>query len=291
VLPFRPKYTRSAYKQIWTSEGSPLVRNTQKIGKALKNKTGWDVRVAMRYQEPSIRQVFEKINKDGGKDVIVVPLYPHNAMATVGSTRKEVEEVVESINPELRVEFIKPFFNHPAYIECLVKSIRPYLSDETDMLLFSYHGLPERQIRKSDPLGTHCMNQPNCCDSKSLGTQKCYRANTLHTSQSIADRLGLDENKWRTSFQSRVSSVGPKWLTPYTSEELKNFPKAGSENIAVVCPSFICDCLETLFEIDIEGRQIFKDSGGHSFKFIPCLNNDPDFIDCLELMVSDLIMN
>jgi ferrochelatase len=285
VIPFRPKRTKKAYEQIWTPEGSPLVINSEKIARALQKKTGWDVRIAMRYQEPSIFKVIEKINKDNCEELIVVPLYPHNAMATVGSTRKEVERIVEEVNSKLKIRFVKPFFDHPAYIESLSNSIRPHLSDQMDMLLF-----PERQIRKADPVGTHCMSLTNCCSRHSSSVVQCYRANAFKTAELTAHKLKISKEKWRTSFQSRVSAIGPKWLTPYTSDELKHGPSNGIKNIVVACPSFICDCLETLFEIDIEGRQVFNESGGQSFRFVPCLNEDSDFIDCMENIISEMLM-
>ncbi len=289
VLPFRPKKSRSAYEKIWTSEGSPLLINTQKISRELKKKTSWNVEVAMRYQEPSIRKTIQKISKDDCKELIVIPLYPHNAMATVGSTKKEVERIAMEVNEHLRINFLKPFFNHSDYIDCLVKSITPHITDKLDMLLFSYHGLPERQIRKSDPGGDYCLTEVDCCMGNCSITEKCYRANTQNTARLTAEKLGLEKDKWTVSYQSRVSAIGPKWLSPYTSDELKRYPDFGIKNVVVVCPSFVCDCLETLFEIDIEGRDIFTESGGTSFTFVPCLNDNSDFINFLQSEVSGLL--
>jgi len=290
VIPFRPKRTKSSYQHIWTPEGSPLVINTERIARALHKKTGWNVRIAMRYQEPSIRKAIENINQDNCEEVIVVPLYPHNAMATIGSTRKEVERIVAEVNSKLQIRFVRSFFDHPAYIDSLANSIRPHLSDQTDMLLFSYHGLPERQIRKADPVGDHCMIAEKCCTRNSNSARQCYRANALKTAELTAHKLGLLKGTWKVSFQSRVSAIGPKWLTPYTKDELKHGPNNEIRNIVVVCPSFICDCLETLFEIDIEGRQMFSESGGQSFRFVPCLNDNSDFIDCMEKIVSESLV-
>ena len=287
ILPFRPKRSKAAYERIWTQEGSPLVNNTQKIADALCRKTGWTVDIAMRYQQPSMRTAIRNIVKDGVKEIVVVPLYPHNAMATIGTTRKELNRIVAQVDSNLKVYFAEPFFDHNAYIDALVASIRPHITSTTDILMFSYHGLPERHLLKADVTGCHCMKVTECCSSECSSMRACYRANVLKSSSLAAKSLGLPNGKWRVSFQSRVSAIGPKWLSPYTNRELDLHPRVGLNNVVIVCPSFVCDCLETLWEIDIEGREIFRRAGGGPFTYVPSLNASPDFINCLEEVVLD----
>ena len=285
ILPFRPKYTKAAYEKIWTPEGSPLVVNTQKIANALHEKTGWNVDIAMRYQQPSIEKALEKISKEGCRKMVIVPLYPHNAAATIGSTKKEIQRIVTKLNPKFSISFVKPFFDNDAYIDALASSLEPHIYHDMDTLLFSYHGLPERHLLKADPTGSHCMTMKHCCTGNADVARTCYRANVLKTASLTAQKLKLSNDKWTVSFQSRVSLIGPKWLNPYTSYQLKHFPESGLRRLVVVCPSFICDCLETLFEIDIEGRRIFEQAGGKSFTFVPSLNDRPVFINCLEKLI------
>ena len=287
ILPFRPKRSKIAYERIWTQEGSPLVNNTQKIADALCRKTGWTVDIAMRYQQPSIRKTISNIVKDGVKEVVVVPLYPHNAGATIGTTRKELNRIAAQIDSNLKISFANPFFDHDAYINALARSIRPHVTSTTDILMFSYHGLPKRHLLKADVTGRHCMKVAECCSTECSSMRTCYRANVLKSSFLVAKKLGLSNDKWRVSFQSRVSAIGPKWLSPYTNRELNVHPRVGLNNVVIVCPSFVCDCLETLWEIDIEGREIFRRAGGDSFTYVPSLNASPDFINCLEEVIVD----
>ena len=284
ILPFRPRKTKKAYETIW-KDGSPLIKNTRKIAKALQTKTGWNVDIAMRYQNPSIKKSILYLKDKEVDEVTIVPLYPHHAMSTTRSTEIYVKKIVEEHYPKLHMKFIKPFFDHPKYISALSKSIEPYLNNEFDKIIFSYHGIPERHIRKSDVYKNHCLQSSDCCQIDCESSKNCYRSNVWKTSMLTAKKLNLDDNKWMMSFQSRVSIIDPNWLNPYTDKEIINFSKQGIKNIAILCPSFVADCLETLEEINIRARQLFLESGGESFTFIPCLNNNENFIDFL----SDLI--
>ena len=287
ILPFRAPKTRKAYKTIWGESGSPLIDNTKKIANSLSERMGWNVRIAMRYQYPSIKESILFYKEKEINDVVVVPLYPHNAMSTTYSTSKEVDRIVKQYYPELNYSIIKPFYNHPKYIYALSELIRPYINNKMDKLIFSYHGLPERHIKKSDSSGKHCLQTTLCCETDCQFSQNCYRSNALTTSKLVSDKLDLSEDKWMSAFQSRVTLIQRKWLKPYTDIELTNFPKKEINNIVIICPSFVADCLETLEEINIRGRDSFLKKGGKEFIFIPCLNNDINFIKLLE----DLIIN
>lgn len=287
ILPFRPAQAKEAYELIWEEEGSPLIINTQKIANALAKKTGWNVDIAMRYQEPSIENVIEKYKENNVEELTVISLYPHNAMSTTLSTELAVKEVVRRIYPDLKLSFVEPFYDNPLYIEALSESIKPYLKD-IDKLVFSYHGIPMRHIKKSDISGSHCLGENSCCNIDNVSSRNCYRSNTFTTSKLTAQYLKLKSSEWMMTFQSRVSIISPNWLKPYTDIELDNLPPKGVERVGVVCPSFVADCLETLEEIDMRARETFEEAGGQTFKYIPCLNDDKKFISVLEHLILDI---
>ena len=287
ILPFRPTQAKEAYELIWKEEGSPLIINTQKIANALAKKTGWNVDIAMRYQEPSIENVIEKYKENNVEELTVISLYPHNAMSTTLSTELAVKEVVRRIYPDLKLSFVEPFYDNPLYIEALSESIKPYLKD-IDKLVFSYHGIPMRHIKKSDISGSHCIGENSCCNIDNVSSRNCYRSNTFTTSKLTAQYLKLKSSEWMMTFQSRVSIISPNWLKPYTDIELDNLPPKGVEKVGVVCPSFVADCLETLEEIDMRARETFEEAGGETFKYIPCLNDDKKFISVLEHLILDI---
>ena len=289
ILPFRPSKTKEAYEKIWEEDGSPLIINTQKIATSLSEKTGWKVDIAMRYQEPSIREKVKKYKERKTNEVIVIPLYPHHAMSTTKTTKIEIDKIVSEEYPSLKVKYIEPFYDDPRYIDALSHSIKPYL-DDLDKLIFSYHGIPERHLTKGDVVGDHCMKVENCCDISCKSSQSCYRSNVLATSKLTADQLELADNQWMVSFQSRVSIMGPAWLKPYTDIEIDKLGENGMEKIGVVCPSFIADCLETLEEIEMQAKESFIESGGKELVYIPCLNNNPEFINALESIIEDAVV-
>tara|TARA_B110000003_G_scaffold98898_1_gene101053 strand:+ start:277 stop:1287 length:1011 start_codon:yes stop_codon:yes gene_type:complete len=287
ILPFRPAQAKEAYELIWEEEGSPLIINTQKIANALAKKTGWNVDIAMRYQEPSIKNVIEKYKENSVEELTVISLYPHNAMSTTLSTELAVKEIVKRIYPDLKLSFVEPFYDNPLYIEALSESIKPYLKD-IDKLVFSYHGIPMRHIKKSDISGSHCMGENSCCNIDNVSSRNCYRSNTFTTSKLTAQYLKLKSSEWMMTFQSRVSIISPNWLKPYTDIELDNLPPKGVKRVGVVCPSFVADCLETLEEIDMRARETFEEAGGKTFKYIPCLNDDKKFVSVLERLILDI---
>ena len=283
ILPFRPRKTLHAYEQIWTKEGSPLITSTKKIAKKLSKKTSWRVEIAMRYEEPSIKKALKILKDEGFNKLFVVPLYPHNAMATTMTTELEVRKISESLYNDLELVFIKPFYNNKKYIEALKKSIEPYIKDnDYDKLIFSYHGIPKRQAKKTDVTGSHCFESGDCCDLDSLGSANCYKAHTVQASNKVAKELGLNDNKWEIAYQSRI---GPGWLTPFTDKRLSEMPNKDLKSVIVVCPSFISDCLETLEEIEIRGRDTFMNAGGKEMTYVPCLNDSNETINLLESLV------
>ena len=283
ILPFRPKNTLEAYEKIWTKEGSPLIISTESIANKLTEKTGWNVEYAMRYEEPSIEKALHKFKKNEINKIYVISLYPHNAMATTVTTELETRNVAMNISNDFELIFTKPFFDNEEYINAMVNTIRPYVENKSyDKIIFSYHGIPKRQAKKTDETGEHCFSTSNCCEIENDGSKDCYRSHTRIASDLTAKKLGLKDDQWEIAYQSRI---GPGWLTPFTDKRLAKLPEEGKDNIAILCPSFISDCLETLEEIDIRGRETFLKAGGKNMTYIPCLNDSEDTINLLENLV------
>ena len=283
ILPFRPKKTLEAYELIWTPEGSPLITSTESIANKLSLKTGWDVDYAMRYEDPSIENALLNFKNKGIYKIIVISLYPHNALATTITTEMETRIVANKLSEDFELVFTKPFFDNEIYINAIANTIKPCLEKASfDKIVFSYHGIPKRQAKKTDETGVHCFSDINCCEIAGDGSKDCYRSHTRIASDLTAKKLGLSDDQWEVAYQSRL---GPGWLTPFTDKRLAELPEEGKKNIAVLCPSFISDCLETLEEIDIRGRKTFFDAGGKIMTYIPCLNDSEDTINLLENLV------
>ena len=283
ILPFRPKKTLEAYELIWTPEGSPLIISTESIANKLSLKTGWDVDYAMRYEDPSIENALLNFKNKGIYKIIVISLYPHNALATTITTEIETRIVANKLSEDFELVFTKPFFDNEIYINAIANTIKPCLEKASfDKIVFSYHGIPKRQAKKTDETGEHCFSDSNCCEIAGDGSKDCYRSHTRIASDLTAKKLGLSDDQWEVAYQSRL---GPGWLTPFTDKRLAELPEEGKKNIAVLCPSFISDCLETLEEIDIRGRKTFFDAGGKNMTYIPCLNDSEDTINLLENLV------
>ena len=283
ILPFRPRKTLHAYSQIWTEFGSPLILSSMNIRKKLEKQTGWKVTLAMRYEDPSIKSALLNLKEEGYKKIYVIPLYPHYAMSTVLTTQIEVQRVASELYYDPQFEFVDHFYNHPDYIDALAESIRPYVSEEYDKILFSYHGIPKRHIRKTDITKGQCLVNEECCYKEGQCRTYCYKAHVIQTTELVTGVLGLEKDRWEIVFQSRI---GPGWLKPFTDKRLAELPKSGFKSIAILCPSFISDCLETLEEINIRGRDTFTQSGGNNMQYIPCLNDSDKLIKLLESLVN-----
>ena len=284
ILPFRPKESAEAYHSIWTEEGSPLVATTHKVAALLAGRLGQEVpvEVGMRYGSPSTRDALIRLKSRGVGDLLVVPLYPHYAMSSYETAVAKAFEEAKSVAPTMRLTIQNPFFEDPEYIEALWTVAKPYLDqkDTYDHILFSYHGIPERHVQKTDPSGCFCLKYDDCCARKHPAHSFCYRHQVHATTWAFARRAGLAEGDYTLSFQSRLGR--DPWLKPYTDKELEKFPSKGVKRLLVMCPAFVSDCLETLEEIAIRGRQQFKDAGGVELTYVPCLNDHPRWIDVLE---------
>jgi ferrochelatase len=287
VLINRPKESAHAYASIWTPEGSPLIVTSRNVCKKLQTRVAVPVELAMRYQNPSIKSALTNLRAKGVAEVLAIPLFPHYAASSFESAAEEVKTVAAKSFPGLKVSIQPPFFAEPDYINALVASARPYLDGGYDHLLFSYHGIPERHLRKADPTGCHCLNMADCCNVPSPAHGVCYRAQCFKTVAAFVQQAGVPKEKYSVSFQSRLGK--DPWLKPYTDFELVEFPKRGIRKLLVMCPAFVSDCLETIEEINIRGRETFLEAGGKEFAQIPCLNEEPRWIDALDNMVKKFI--
>jgi ferrochelatase len=287
ILPTRPRESAHAYKQIWTDEGSPLIVITERVAELLRERIDLPVAVGMRYQNPSTRSALEELAEQGVEDLFVIPLYPHYAMSSYETAVAKVKDERDALGLDMALTFQPPFFDDPAYIEAMVENAREYLEDDYDQVLFSYHGIPERHVRKNDPTSCHCLESEDCCQKASPAHASCYRHQVHATTWAFAEKAGIPPEKWTLTFQSRLGRN--PWLQPYTDKELVRFPEKGVKKLVVLSPAFVSDCLETLEELGIRGREDFLEAGGEEYRLVPCLNEHPRWIDALEKFVANFI--
>jgi protoporphyrin/coproporphyrin ferrochelatase len=287
ILPKRPKQSAHAYQTIWTPAGSPLIVISRNVQAKLQSRASVPVELAMRYQNPSIENAFRRLSASGVTELLVIPLFPHYAMSSYESAVERVKEVGAKLAPGMRLQIQAPYYEQPDYIAALVGSIQPYLRNEYDHLLFSFHGVPERQIRKSDPTGCVCLNSANCCQIPNPAHATCYRAQCLATMRAVVREAGIAEKKCSFSFQSRLGRH--PWLKPYTDLEFTRLAAAGVKKMLVISPAFVSDCLETLEELQMRGRESFLGAGGSEFTFVPCLNEHPLWLEALQKMIEPFL--
>ena len=280
ILNTRPKKSAKAYKKIWWEEGSPLIVLSKRLQEAVQKKVSVPMGLAMRYGSPSIEQGIKSLVDQGVDEIMLIPLYPQFAMATTETILVLAEKIKNEKYPELEFTVLPPFYNHPDYIRVLSQSIQEDLKDKKwEHLLFSYHGIPERHIRKSDITKSHCKIDKSCCQTTSEAHKYCYRHQCFETTRQVADYLELKEGAYSTSFQSRLG-VDP-WLQPYTDQTVARFAKKGIKNMAIVTPAFVSDCLETLEEIGMEAAEDFEEKGGEELHVIPCINTRTDWVNVM----------
>ena len=282
ILNVRPKRSAKAYAKIWWNEGSPLVVISERFHQKVQQHTELPVALGMRYGSMSIKKALAELDAKGVEEVLLVPLYPHYAMSSYETVVVKALEEQQKHFKHMRMATLGAFYKSADYIKVLAESIKAQLSDfEYDHVLFSYHGIPERHIRKSDPTKFHCKIDGQCCSINSVAHHTCYRHQCFATTEGVRNYLGLEADKVSSSFQSRLA--GDQWLRPYTDYEFERFAKEGKKRLAVITPAFVADCLETLEEIAMEGEEEFIEAGGTSFKHITCLNDDDHWV---ELMAS-----
>jgi ferrochelatase len=284
ILPFRPHRSAEAYKKIWTSAGSPLMVTSKLQQKALKAALkekfpNIKVELAMRYGSCSIPKAVERLKQSGVRDVFVMPFYPQYAMSSYETVVVRAVDEVALQMPEAKVRLLQPFYGEADYIEALYQSAKAYLSKPHDLLLFSFHGIPKRHLCQTDPSHAHCQKMANCCSVSHPAHATCYRHQCFETAKKLMKRAGISEDRYTVSFQSRLGRE--PWLKPYTDEVLQSLPEQGAKRLLVICPAFIADCLETLEEIEMSGKEMFIRAGGSTFDYIPCVNDHPAFIKFL----------
>jgi len=282
ILIKRPAESGHAYDKIWTKDGSPLVVTSKHVQAALQQRLSVPVELAMRYQNPSIESAVKKLADKGANDVLLIPLFPHYAMSSYETAVVRVQEVAARLAPGMKISVQPPYYDHPDFIAALVASAAGFLKQDYDHLLFSYHGIPERHLRKSDPTGCHCLKVENCCEVASPTHATCYRAQCFATTKAFVKLAGVPDAKYSVSFQSRLGK--DPWLKPYTDYELVRLAQEGKKKMLVICPAFVSDCLETIEEIGMRGCADFMAASGKEFTRIPCMNEHPLWIDALARM-------
>lgn len=286
VLPFRPKKTGEAYEAIWTERGSPLLAFSEDFCVALQAVMPEAiVKIGMAYGAPSIAQSLDALMAAGVERIIVVPMFPQYASATTGSV---VECVYKHCAKQWNVPAISvlpPYFDDAGYLDAWQEVATPALAGfQPDHVLLSYHGLPERQVKKCDPSGTHCLATPDCCAHEVPANRMCYRRHCMETSKALIHRLGLEEGKYSVAFQSRLGR--DPWLSPATDETIVRLAKQGVKRLAILSPAFVADCLETLEELGMQGKESFLDHGGEDLLLVPSLNAHPTWVAALRALVA-----
>lgn len=281
ISPLRAPKSAEKYARIWTDEGAPLIVITDKLTKLVSQKSGLPAYYCMRYANPTPAAVLKKISEDlpDLQTLIMFPLYPHYAMSSYETAVEHVKTAYSDGNYSFKLLTVPPFYKHPAYLNALAQSIKPYLTDQYDHILFTYHGVPVRHILKGDITGSHCVKVNECCSVSSPSHEFCYRHHVKETTESVAELLNIPKRMYSFSFQSRLGT--DKWLQPYTAERLKNLPAEGIKKLVVVSPAFVADCLETIEELDDEGQEIFLENGGVEYRRVPCLNLNDLWIDAV----------
>ena len=276
ILQTRPKKSAAAYARIWWDEGSPLVVISQRMHKKVQEKSSIPVALAMRYGTMTIEKGLQELREKGVTEVMLLALYPQYAMASTTTIWELADDLVRTKFTEMILTKVPAFYNKPDYIQALANSIKKHLDTfEYDHLLFSYHGIPKRHIRKTDVTKSHCAIDGSCCNTPSPAHEFCYRHQCYETTKQVVKLLGIPEGKYSQTFQSRLA--GDKWLTPYTDVEVNKMPEKGIKKLAVVTPAFVSDCLETLEEIAMEANEQFLHHGGEEFMAIPCMNDGDEW--------------
>ncbi|MBT7655773.1 MAG: ferrochelatase [Flavobacteriales bacterium] len=286
ILNTRPKKSAKAYKKIWWKEGSPLIVLSKRLLQKMEAKVQLPLALGMRYGNPSIQSGLQELADKGVTEVLLVPLYPQFAMATTETILVLAESLRQKHFPQMEFTTLPPFYKHPDYIRVLSQSIEESLKGkEWEHLLFSYHGVPERHIRKSDSTKSHCKIDGQCCQTASPAHQFCYRHQCFETTRLVAEYLELKSDSYSTSFQSRLG-LDP-WLQPYTDKTVAKMAQSGVKNMAIVTPAFVSDCLETLEEIGMEAVEDFEEKGGDHLHVIPCINDREDWVNVMSRWVDE----
>lgn len=289
ILPKRPAESAEAYQKIWEEEGSPLLTLSEKLVEKVQSRVGErvPVKLAMRYQNPSIESVLDEFEREGIDTIVVFPLYPQYASASTGSTLQKLYELTAPRWNVPNLQIIPPFYDHPAFLRAFAEVARPVLDDlRPDQILMSFHGLPERQVIKSDTSGgEHCLRSETCCDSIVKANRNCYRAQCFATARGLARELELADADYQVTFQSRLGRS--PWIQPYTDEVVIDLAREGVKRVAVLSPAFVADCLETLEELAMRAREDFIEHGGEELRLVPSLNATESWADAVVQIIRE----
>ena len=290
ILNTRPKRSAKAYKKIWWEEGSPLIVLSRKLFNKVSNYLNIPVALAMRYGSLSINKGIKELYNKGVKEIIALPLYPHYAMSSYETVVEKAKEQIALNFSNIKIEFISPFYNNKNYIGLLSNKIKETISKiDYDHILFSYHSIPVSHLKISDTTKSHCYKAKDCCAIKSEAHKTCYKHQVLETTELIAKRLNISKEKYSNSFQSRLANE--PWLKPYTDTELVRLAKEGKKRLVIVTPAFVTDCLETLEEIAMEGKEEFIEAGGETYNYVSCLNDDDDWAKLISSWTNEIAEN
>lgn len=289
IVPFRGPKSAKTYQKIWTDKGSPLMYYSEIMRDELQNRLGdsYQVELGMRYQNPSIESALNKLKAGGVKNIRVIALFPQYASATTGSVHQKVMEIVSKWQAIPDISFINSFHNDPDMIGVFAENGKKHDLETYDHYLFSFHGLPQRQLIKGDDSKKHCLQSPNCCSVLTDTNKFCYSAQCHDTARLIAERLDIPKDKYTVTFQSRLGKE--PWAQPYTSEVVHNLAKSGTKRLLVFSPAFVADCLETIYEIAEEYDLEFKELGGEKVQLVESLNTHPVWIGVLEKLVKQTV--
>jgi len=284
IVPFRSPKSAKIYQKLWTDQGSPIVLHGERVQQLLQQRLGPDysVELAMRYKNPSIPDVLERVRQSNPDRIIVLPLFPQYASASTGSALQEVMDIVRNWWVIPNVDFISQYWDHPAFINALIERGKQYDWREYDHVLFSYHGLPERQVDKVYDNGV-CSDR-DCEHEITPENKYCYKAACFGTTRLLAGGLGIPEENYTVCFQSRLDK---RWLEPFADKMVMAQAEKGAKKLLVFSPSFVADCLETTIEIDDEYQLLFEQHGGEKIQLVESLNDHPAWIDALEELVKN----
>jgi len=283
IVPFRAPKSGKIYKELWTDKGSPIMIYGESVKEKLQKELGddFDVELAMRYKNPSLDEVCARMEKRGYEKIIILPLFPQYASASTGSAIEKAMKLISKwwVIPEIKI--ISQFYDDENYLNCVIEQSKKYNLSDYDHILFSYHGLPERQVDKVYSDGKPCKDH-KCEDEINEDNKYCYKATCFATTRSLAEKLNLSKDRYTVCFQSRLDK---DWLEPFSDKVVEEWAKKGAKKLLVFSPAFVADCLETTVEIGIEYKKIFKDNGGEKVQLVESLNDHPLWIETLKKMV------
>ncbi|MEI6521918.1 MAG: ferrochelatase [Bacteroidota bacterium] len=283
IVPFRAPKSAKLYKEIWSEKGSPLLYHGKNLTYKLRESLGADYEVyfAMRYQNPNMRLVLDEMKNKYFKKLIVLPLYPQYAGSTTGSTIELLMKEIGKWQVMPQIKIITKFYQNPDYISCVAKSSEKYNWKDYDHVLFSFHGIPERQIKRTD--FTDCCLKENCCGKITAANEYCYKAGCYETARNVAKEIGIPLEKYSVSFQSRLGR--DPWIKPYSDKVIEEFANKGMKKLLVFSPAFVADCLETIHEIGAEYDELFKEHGGEKIQLVESLNSNDYWVETVKKMI------